>query len=113
MPSKSAAQAKLMNIAAHTRGGYGGVPQSVGRDFHAADKAKGKPMAKEYESAAEMRREKANPKLEARETPAQRKRESTPPKKKGKVPPQFAKKAPAGGRQGLPGMAPNNFMNRK
>ena len=105
--------AKLMNIAAHTPGGYGGVPQSVGAEFHAADKARGKPMAREYESPAEVAREKKNPKLEARETPAQRKREMTPPKKKGKVPPQFAKKAPAGGRQGLPGMAPNNFMNKR
>jgi hypothetical protein len=42
MPSKSAAQAKLMNIAAHTPGGYGGVPQKVGEEFHEADKAEGK-----------------------------------------------------------------------
>jgi hypothetical protein len=40
MPSKSKAQEKLMNIAAHTAGGYGGVPQAVGAEFHAADKAK-------------------------------------------------------------------------
>jgi hypothetical protein len=39
MPSKSAAQHKLMEIAAHTKGGYGGVPQSVGKDFANADKA--------------------------------------------------------------------------
>ena len=26
--------------SAHTPGGYGGVPQSVGKDFTAADKAK-------------------------------------------------------------------------
>lgn len=38
MPSKSKAQEKLMNIAAHTPGGYGGVPQEVGKEFHAADK---------------------------------------------------------------------------
>ena len=38
MPSTSAKQAKLMAIAAHTPGGYGGVPQSVGAEFHAADK---------------------------------------------------------------------------
>jgi len=38
MPSTSPAQAKLMAIAAHTPGGYGGVPQSVGKDFHSADK---------------------------------------------------------------------------
>lgn len=40
MPSKSPAQARLMQVAAHTPGGYGGVPQSVGKDFAAADKAK-------------------------------------------------------------------------
>ena len=40
MPSKSPAQAKLMAIASHTLGGYGGVPQKVGAEFHAADKAK-------------------------------------------------------------------------
>lgn len=40
MPSSSPAQAKLMNIAAHTAGGYGGVPQKIGAEFHAADKAK-------------------------------------------------------------------------
>lgn len=37
MPSKTPAQHKLMEIAAHTKGGYGGVPQSVGKDFAAAD----------------------------------------------------------------------------
>lgn len=40
MPSSSAAQAKLMRIAAHTKGGYGGVPQNVGKEFEAADEAK-------------------------------------------------------------------------
>ena len=40
MPSVSEKQKKLMNIAAHTPGGFGGVPQSVGREFHEADKAK-------------------------------------------------------------------------
>lgn len=40
MPSISNKQRKLMNIAAHTKGGYGGVPQSVGEEFHDADKAK-------------------------------------------------------------------------
>lgn len=29
-----------MEAAAHTPGGYGGVPQSVGQDFTAADKSK-------------------------------------------------------------------------
>lgn len=37
MPSKSAAQARLMAAAAHTPGGYGGVPQSVGEEFNRAD----------------------------------------------------------------------------
>lgn len=40
MPSKSPEQAKLMRIAAHTKGGYGGVPQDVGKEFEAADEAK-------------------------------------------------------------------------
>ncbi len=40
MPSVSPAQRKLMAIAAHTPGGYGGVPQSVGQEFHAADAGK-------------------------------------------------------------------------
>lgn len=40
MPSKTAAQRKLMAIAAHTPGGYGGVPQSVGKDFHSKDRGK-------------------------------------------------------------------------
>lgn len=42
MPSKSPAQARLMRAAAHTSGGYGGVSQSVGREFENADKAEGK-----------------------------------------------------------------------
>jgi hypothetical protein len=29
-----------MAIAAHTPGGYGGVPQSVGKEFHEADRGK-------------------------------------------------------------------------
>jgi hypothetical protein len=40
MPSKTPAQAKLMRIAAHTKGGYDGVPQKVGADFESADDAK-------------------------------------------------------------------------
>ena len=31
-----------MSIAAHTPGGYGGVPHSVGAEFHNADKQKAK-----------------------------------------------------------------------
>ena len=33
MPTKSPAQHRLMEAAAHTKGGYGGVPQSVGKEF--------------------------------------------------------------------------------
>lgn len=40
MPSKSPAQARLMRAAAHTKGGYGGVPQKVGKEFVAADKSR-------------------------------------------------------------------------
>jgi hypothetical protein len=40
MPSTSKAQARLMAAAAHTPGGFGGVPQSVGRDFNQADKGR-------------------------------------------------------------------------
>ena len=37
MPSKSPAQHRLMEAAAHTKGGYAGVPQTVAREFVAAD----------------------------------------------------------------------------
>lgn len=38
-----------MEAAAHTAGGYGGVPQSVGKKFAAADKAKrGRPKSKDF-----------------------------------------------------------------
>ena len=40
MPSKSLAQHRLMEAAAHTKGGYGGVSQSVGKEFSNADKGK-------------------------------------------------------------------------
>lgn len=42
MPTKSPSQKKLMEAAAHTKGGYGGVPQSVGKEFVVADSDKGK-----------------------------------------------------------------------
>lgn len=42
MPSKTPAQEKLMRIAAHTKGGYDGVPQKVGAEFEAADESKKK-----------------------------------------------------------------------
>ena len=44
MPSKSPAQHRLMEAAAHTKGGVGGVPQKVGKEFAKADE--GKKMAK-------------------------------------------------------------------
>jgi len=40
MPSVSQSQSRLMAAAAHTPGGYGGVPQSVGREFNKADTGK-------------------------------------------------------------------------
>jgi hypothetical protein len=40
MPSKSKAQHNLMEAAAHIRGGYGGVPQKVGKEFVEADEGK-------------------------------------------------------------------------
>lgn len=40
MPSKTPAQRRLMAAAAHTKGGFGGVPQSVGKEFNMADKGK-------------------------------------------------------------------------
>lgn len=40
MPSKSAAQHRLMQAAAHTKGGFGGVPQKVGKEFVKADEGK-------------------------------------------------------------------------
>jgi hypothetical protein len=46
MPSTSQKQHKLMEIAAHTQGGYGGVPQSVGEDFAKADEGKKFPEKK-------------------------------------------------------------------
>ena len=38
MPSKSPAQHRLMQAAAHTKGGFGDVPQKVGKEFVKADK---------------------------------------------------------------------------
>jgi len=46
MPSKSPAQHRLMQAAAHTKGGFGGVPQKVGKEFVQADK--GKAQAEDY-----------------------------------------------------------------
>lgn len=43
MPSESKSQRRLMAAAAHTKGGYGGVPQSVGKEFNQADKGRPAP----------------------------------------------------------------------
>ena len=40
MPSKSPAQHRLMQAAAHTKGGFGGVPQKVGKEYIRADEGK-------------------------------------------------------------------------
>ena len=40
MPSKSPAQHRLMEAAAHTKGGFGGVPPKVGKEFVKADEGK-------------------------------------------------------------------------
>jgi hypothetical protein len=45
MPSKTPKQARLMAAAAHTKGGYDGVPQKVGKEFNQADKG-GKLLSK-------------------------------------------------------------------
>ena len=56
MPSKSPAQHRLMEAAAHTTGGFGGVPQKVGKEFAKADE--GKKLAKGGVSLAIGRGEK-------------------------------------------------------
>lgn len=58
MPSVSPSQARLMAAAAHTPGGYGGVPQSVGKEFNQADKGTGiiKPKGTKGENAAKKRK---------------------------------------------------------
>jgi hypothetical protein len=53
MPSTSGAQHRLMEAAAHTAGGAGGVPQSVGKDFAEADKVKHFAGKKKKKSRAE------------------------------------------------------------
>lgn len=52
MPSKSPAQHRLMEAAAHSSGGYGGVPRSVGREFVAADVMK-KSLTEKHSGAKE------------------------------------------------------------
>lgn len=52
MPSVSKSQRRLMAAAAHTRGGYGGVPQSVGKEFNNADKGHPAPKRERVGSGA-------------------------------------------------------------
>ena len=54
MPSTSKSQARLMAAAAHTPGGYDGVPQSVGKEFNDADK-RTKHMAKRKDAGLSHR----------------------------------------------------------
>lgn len=56
MPSVSKAQRRLMAAAAHTKGGYGGVPQSVGKEFNAADAGRPAPKREHVKSAAKAAR---------------------------------------------------------
>lgn len=51
MPSKSKSQERLMAAAAHTKGGYGGVPQSVGKEFNDADKGRPAPKVERVRAA--------------------------------------------------------------
>lgn len=71
MPIQSKSQQRLMQAAAHTRGGFGGVSQSVGKEFVAAGSVKkdlperkSLPLAKagdEPESGADRRYRKKVP----------------------------------------------------
>lgn len=60
MPSKSPAQKRLMAAAAHTPGGYGGVPQSVGREFNQADMKKAHGNAGRRKTFAGTKTKKGN-----------------------------------------------------
>jgi hypothetical protein len=61
VPSKSPAQHRLMQAAAHTKGGFGGVPQKVGKEFVKADKGKsmkkanGGPVDDDYDAPPRTR----------------------------------------------------------
>lgn len=59
MPAKSQAQMRLMQAAAHTPGGYDGVPESVGKDFVDADKKAG--IRKESQLPKRVKKKKAPP----------------------------------------------------
>lgn len=47
MPSKSPAQHRLMEAAAHTKGGFAGVPQSIGKEFVSADEKEERRLGRE------------------------------------------------------------------
>ncbi len=47
MPSKSPAQHRLMEAAAHTKGGFAGVPQAVGKEFVEADEKEERRVGRE------------------------------------------------------------------
>jgi hypothetical protein len=51
MPSVSKAQRRLMAAAAHTKGGYGGVPQKVGKEFNDADTGRPAPKVERVKAA--------------------------------------------------------------
>ena len=58
MPPVSEAQRRLMHAAANTKGGVGGVSQSVGKDFSDADQPGALPERK-GSKAARLYRKKA------------------------------------------------------
>ncbi len=55
MPAVSEAQRRLMFAAAAKKGGAGGVPQSVGKEFAEADEGGKLPEKKDQKSRAEKR----------------------------------------------------------
>jgi hypothetical protein len=61
MPSKSPAQHRLMQAAAHTKGGFGGVPQKVGKEFVKADKMKEGGVAQSLKKAGFYEEGKSKP----------------------------------------------------
>jgi len=62
MPSKSPAQHRLMEAAAHTKGGFGGVPQKVGKEFVKSDKMKNGGSAQQAAIAISMKERGVQPK---------------------------------------------------
>jgi len=61
MPSKSPAQHRLMEAAAHTKGGFGGVPQKVGKEFVKADKMKNGGVVQSLKKAGFYKEGKSKP----------------------------------------------------